>query len=119
MSEQVFNWKEMLWFEEIWREREEHRYPEFFGPLPPTVIPLKEEALRAILGPTAKLDPAWLHYAVIEIQPNARHSDWLYVTTGFSQPWKAESPEQLDRNSYSGFGYELVLRTPERAGWAV
>ncbi|HEX2912130.1 MAG TPA: suppressor of fused domain protein [Chloroflexia bacterium] len=119
MSEQVFDFGKMLWFEDIWRDREERVYQEFFGPLPKTVLPLRPEALRAILGPDTSLEESWLHFAVIEFAPNEKHSDWLYVTSAFSQPWKIEDPAQLDRNNYSGAGFEIVLRTPERAGWAV
>ena len=109
----------MLWFEDIWRDREERAYLELFGPLPKTVLPIREETLRAILGQDARLDRTWTHIAVIEVAPNDKHSDWLYVTTGFSQPWKIDDPAKLDRNSYSGYGYELVLRAPTRASWAV
>lgn len=119
MSEQVFDFNKMLWFEDIWRDREERIYPELFGALPSTVIPLRAEALRAILGAQASLREEWLHFAVIEIAPNEKHSDWIYATSAFSQPWKIEDPEKLDRNGYSGTGYEMLLRTPERAGWAV
>ena len=107
------------WFEDIWREREEKIYPKLFGPLPPTVIPVPVETLRAILGYEKEIDKAWLHYAVIEFAPNEKHEDWVYVTSAFSQPWKAESKAELDRNSYSGYGYEMLLRTSVRAGWAV
>jgi len=107
------------WFEDIWRDREERVYPALFGPLPSTVIPLTAETFQTILGPDTKVQPQWLHYAVIEIAPNEQHADWLYVTTAFSQPWKVEKPEDLNKDSFSGVGYELVLRTPERAGWAV
>lgn len=109
----------MLWFEEIWRDREERIYTELFGPLPGTVIPLKAESLRAILGPNATINDEWLHFAVIELAPNSKHADWIYVTSAFSQPWKVEDPATLDPNGKSGFGYELLLRSPERAGWAV
>ncbi len=119
MSERVFEWDKMFWFEEIWRDREERVYPELFGPLPKTVLPIKAESYRAILGPTTTINDEWLHYAVIEIAPNEKHPDWIYVTSAFSQPWKVEDPEQLDPNNYSGFGYEMLIRTPERAGWAV
>ncbi len=107
------------WFEEIWRKREEEIYPALFGTLPDSVIPVSIETLRAILGYAKEIDDAWLHFAVIEVAPNEKHADWIYVTSAFSQPWKAERPEELDRNSYSGYGYEMLLRTPERASWAV
>ncbi|NWJ48172.1 MAG: suppressor of fused domain protein [Chloroflexi bacterium] len=107
------------WFQRIWEEREEKIYTELFGKLPETVIRLHEQALKAILGAEAKILPEWLHYGVIEIAPNAHHSDWLYVTTGFSQPWNIDKETELNPNGGSGTGIEIVVRTPERAGWAV
>jgi hypothetical protein len=107
------------WFEEIWRKREEEIYPALFGSLPDTVIPLPIETIRAILGYEAEVDEAWLHYAVVEVAPNEKHNDWIYVTSAFSQPWKAESQAELDPDGSSGYGYEMLIRTPERANWAV
>ncbi len=107
------------WFEDIWRDREERIYPALFGPLPPTVVPVPFDAFRAILGPDAAIKPEWRHYAVIEIAPNELHSDWFYITTAFSQPWKLEKPEELNKDVFSGVGFEMLLRTPERANWAV
>ncbi|MEI7556180.1 suppressor of fused domain protein [Candidatus Chlorohelix sp.] len=107
------------WFQKIWEEREEKIYPELFGKLPETVIRLQEQALKAILGADAKILPEWLHYGVIEIAPNAHHADWLYITTGFSQPWNLDKEADLNPNGRSGTGIEIVMRTSERAGWAV
>ena len=119
MSENFLDFDKALWFQEIWRDREERAYPELFGKLPSTLIPLRLEKLRSILGSGVTIDDNWLHYAVVEVAPNQQHDDWLYVTTGLSQPWKIDDPVKLDRNGYSGQGFEMVLRTQERAGWAV
>jgi hypothetical protein len=107
------------WFHEIWREREEKKYPTLFGTLPDTVIPLPEKALQDILGSDKKILEEWKHYAVIEIPPNEHHTDWLYVTTALSQPWNIDNEDDLNPNGPSGTGMELVLRAPERSGWAV
>jgi hypothetical protein len=119
MSELPLDFDKMLWFQDIWRDREERAYPELFGELPSTLIPLREETLRNILGPGVTLDDNWLHHAVVEVAPNSKHPDWLYVTTGLSQPWKIDDPAKLDRNGFSGLGFEMVLRSRDRAGWAV
>jgi hypothetical protein len=119
MSDAPLDFNRALWFEDIWRDREERIYPQLFGTLPKTVIPLRAEALRGILGANTSLREDWLHYSVIEIAPNEKHADWLYITSAFSQPWKIDDPDKLDRNGYSGVGYELLLRTSDRAGWAV
>jgi hypothetical protein len=119
MSENTLDFNKMLWFQDIWRDREERAYPELFGKLPDSLIPLRAEKLRSILGPGVTIDNNWLHHAVVEVAPNQQHADWLYVTTGMSQPWKIDDPGKLDRNGYSGQGFEMVLRTHARAGWAV
>src|SRR4051812_27672640 len=87
--------------------------------MPETVIPVSIETLRAIIGHEKEIDPSWLHYAVIEVEPTEKHADWIYVTSALSQPWKAENESDLDQYGLSGLGYEMLLRTPERAGWAV
>lgn len=118
-EENPLNFNELLWFQDIWADREERAYSELFGKVPDTLIPLRPEKLQSILGPDVKLETHWLNHAVVEIAPNQQHADWLYVTTGLSQPWKIDDPAKLDRNGYSGQGFEMVLRAPERAGWAV
>ncbi len=119
MSENPLDFNNLLWFQDIWRDREERAYPELFGQVPSTLIPLRVERLRQVLGQGVTIEDNWLHHAVVEIAPNQQHADWLYVTTGLSQPWKIDDPAKLDRNGYSGLGFEMVLRAGERAGWAV
>lgn len=107
------------WFTEIWRQREERYYTRLFGMLPNTVLPVPQQALMAILPAGTILKPEWSRHAVIEFEPGEKHRDWLYVTTGLSQPWEIEKEADLQPEGQSGLGFEMVLRSPERASWAV
>jgi hypothetical protein len=106
------------WLQEIWRVREEEIYPQIFGPLPDKVLPLPIEAILGILG-ERPVDPRWLRYAVIEIEPNKNRPDWVYVTDALSTPWNIKESNELDPNGMSGMGFEMMLRTSQRSGWAV
>lgn len=106
------------WLQEIWTDREENIYPEIFGPLPDKVLPLPVESLLAILG-ERPIDPRWLQYAVIEVEPNKNRPDWVYVTSALSNPWNIKEEAELDPNGTSGMGFEMLFRTSQRAGWAV
>jgi Suppressor of fused protein (SUFU) len=113
------NKDEQDWQVRIWREREERHYTGFFGALPETVFPVPQSALMAILPKGTLLKEHWSRHAVIEFEPNAKHNDYIYATTGLSQPFNLENEAELDPNGVSGLGFEMVLRAPERAGWAV
>lgn len=106
------------WLQEIWRVREEEIYPRIFGPLPDQVIPMDPHNLIEILG-NRPVDPRWLQFAIIEIAPTPDRLDWIYLTTAMSNPWNVKDENELDANSMSGLGFELMLRTPTQAGWAV
>jgi Suppressor of fused protein (SUFU) len=113
------NRDEQDWRVRIWREREERHYTRLFGALPDTVLPVPQSALLAILPKGAFLKEEWSRHAVIEFEPNYKHTDYIYVTTALSQPWEVEKEADLNPQGISGLGYEMVLRTPERADWAV
>lgn len=108
------------WLQEIWRVREEEIYPQIFGPMPDKVLPLPVEFILAILG-ERPVDPRWLQYAVIEIEPNKNRPDWVYVTDALSTPWNVKDESELDPDpdAISGMGFEMMFRTSQRAGWAV
>ncbi|HEY9790614.1 MAG TPA: suppressor of fused domain protein [Candidatus Obscuribacterales bacterium] len=50
-----------------------------------------------------------LAYAPTESRPH-----WIYITSGLSNPWFAEEP-----NEVSGFGCELMVKSNKDARWAV
>lgn len=106
------------WLTEIWRIREEEVYPRIFGPLPDQVIPMDPHNLIEILG-NRPVDPRWLQFAVIEIPSTPDRPDWIYVTTAMSNPWNVKDESEFDPEGMSGMGLELMIRTPERANWAV
>jgi len=61
-------------------------------------------------------DPRWLHYGVFEFSPAPTRNSWLYVTSGMSNDWEADRP---DNETTSGMGCEFVMETPQSARWAI
>lgn len=54
------------------------------------------------------------HLAVLAYGPDPLRPYWTYVTAGLSTPWLQEEPLEV-----SGFGCELVLKTPTDCPWAI
>lgn len=106
-------WKR--WFEGIWKQREEMVYPELFGPLTDGIDSLTAEWF-ASMG-FKDVDPRWLTHGVLESPPNDRHDNWVYITTGLSNPWGID-PAQTKADQYSGLGFEFFMQTAEAASWA-
>ena len=52
------------------------------------------------------------HLAVLTYAPDPQRPYWMYVTAGLSSPWLQERPDEV-----SGFGCELMLKSPEDAQW--
>jgi glycine/D-amino acid oxidase-like deaminating enzyme len=69
-----------------------------------------------------EIEPWWLNHGVLEYEPDpsVAHRDgvWTYITTGLSNPWGI-TPDKADPKSPSGLGIELMMRTEERAPWAI
>jgi hypothetical protein len=103
--------------ESVWQQREEVVYPERFGTLSRGVFPLDFELFSNVFS-VSEVDPRWLHYGVLEYTPTPHRRSWIYVTTGFSNPWD-EEPTEYSTENYTGFGSELVLETSEQADWAI
>lgn len=102
--------------EDVWRIREEDVYPKLFGPVSRGVFPLdaKDFAMFGIDDP----DPRCLHHCVIEFAPTQSRSSWVYVTSGYSNPWH-EEPEEYSRDGDSGSGVEFVMETDRQGDWAI
>jgi hypothetical protein len=49
---------------------------------------------------------------ILTYAPDPQRPYWLYVTSGLSNPWYQEEPEEV-----SGFGYELLIKSPIQAEW--
>ena len=104
-------------FETIWETREETIYPKLFGNKYRGTFVLTADLFTQVFG-QASFDPRWLHYGVIEFEPTANRDSWLYVTSGASNPWEADSSDYA-LSEYSGFGTELVLEVPQQSQWAI
>jgi len=104
------------WFEGIWAQREERVYPAFFGDLGPGIYTIPMSTF-ASLG-RADPDPRYLTHGVFESPPTQERAEWVYVSSGMSNPW-GDSPETIQAGAYSGLGFEFTMHTRERAKWAV
>lgn len=71
--------------ERVWAHREEVLYPEFFGPLAPSIAPLSGELFHEMFKQES-VDPRWLHVGVMTAPPTAQRTTWIYVTSGLSNP---------------------------------
>lgn len=103
--------------EGVWKIREEEVYPALFGPVSRGVFPLTQELFSTQFG-QADIDPRWLFYGVFEFAPIADRQSWLYVTSGYSNPWDQE-PEDYDPTGESGAGVEFTFSVSEQGDWAI
>lgn len=103
--------------EEVWRIREEEIYPALYGRSVRGIFPLSRDLFRQRFG-KADPDPRWLRHGVIEFTPTAGRPSWLYVTSGYSNPWD-QDPATYDPEGDSGSGIELMFASTEQGGWAV
>ena len=88
--------------EEVWRLSEERVYPTLFGPVGRGIFSLTQELFGKRFG-QRDVDPRWLFLGVFEFPPTPERSSWLYVTSGYSNPWN-EEPEAYNPAGESGFG---------------
>jgi hypothetical protein len=103
--------------EEVWRIREEKIFPEFFGSTHRGIFVLDQELFASRFN-VVDIDPRWLFYGVLEFAPTLTRPSWLYVTSGYSNPWDDE-PKNYDPAGLSGAGVEFVFATAEQGDWAV
>ncbi len=103
--------------EEVWRLREEEVYPELFGPVGRGIFPLTTELFSQQFK-QSEVDPRWLFLGVFEFPPTAGRPFWLYVTSGWSNPWEDE-PEAYDPAGESGSGVEFSFAVSEQGDWAI
>ena len=99
--------------EDSWEQREEQIYPELFGGTGEGIYPLDASLFKNQFG-VDDVDPRWLHYGVFKCAPTIERNTWLYVTSGMSNAWESDNPEE-----YSGFGTEFILETDEENDWAI
>lgn len=96
-----------------WEQREGRVYPTLFGGIGEGIYTLPFELFRDQFG-CDSVDPTWLHYGVFKSPPNDQRSTWLYISSGLSNPWGTEEPQE-----HSGLGVEYILETKEDAYWAI
>ncbi len=113
MTETRDGWRE--WFERAWAFREEVVYRDLFGDTGPGIFVL-DPSIFVDTFKQESFDPRWLFSGVFESPPNDRHSSWLYVSSGLSNPWEDDAP---DPTGVSGLGCELVLESVARGEWAI
>ena len=102
----------MSLLEDAWEEREEVVYPEVFGDTGPGIYPLSNGVFEQL--DAQSVDPRWLTHGVFQSPPNDTRNTWVYVTSGMSNPWESDEPQD-----YSGFGVEFVLETEQASTWAI
>jgi hypothetical protein len=107
-------WKK--WFEGIWAEREEGVYAGMFGDLGPGIYTIPVSVFEG-LG-CEKPHPRYLTHGVFECPPHGDRLEWVYVTSGMSNPW-GENAETIKPDAYSGLGFEFTMHTRERARWPI
>jgi hypothetical protein len=102
----------MSFLEESWEEREEKSYKDIFGDTGPGIFPISSEIFERM---NAKgIDPRWLTHGVFKCPPSGERSSWAYVTSGMSNPWESEEPEE-----FSGIGVEFLMETENEETWAI
>jgi hypothetical protein len=79
-------------FEEAWEFREEKLYPGHFGPKQQGIYVLDADLFTNVFQQDS-FDPRWLTHGVFEFEPTEKRPSWVYVSSGLSNAWEADSPE--------------------------
>jgi hypothetical protein len=92
----------------------DHVSPEYYGP-PGALTELQESSPQGELGGTGdpgQPDLADQHLTILTYAPDPLRPYWTYVTAGLASPWVQQEPDEV-----SGFGCELMIKSPHRASW--
>lgn len=103
--------------EEVWRIREDDVYPKLFGPVSRGIFPLTYGLFSRRFS-QVDVDPRWLFLGVFEFAPTPDRPSWLYVTSGYSNPWNKDPKDYRPKNE-SGSGVEFMFAVSEQGDWAV
>lgn len=106
-------WQE--WFESAWAVREENIYRSLFGDISSGIYPLDSELFTGQFRQRS-IDPRWLTHGVFESKPSGTRASWLYVSSGLSNAWEADS---ANPNQASGLGCEFIIECPSQSMWAL
>jgi hypothetical protein len=104
------------WFLSVWEDREDRVYRQQFGDLGSGVHPARAEHYARLKQ--APRHPGWLHHGVFACPPHGARQNWVYATSGLSNPWNLSEPGR-DPAGYSGVGFELLLWSRSQVDWAV
>lgn len=97
-------------------QREHQIYPELWGNAGSQVFTFDEQFFQRTFQQAA--EPHWLLAGVIEWAPNEKHSDWVYVSSGLSNPLE-EAGEGNVVDDFSWLGVEVMFRSTVQGTWAV
>ena len=103
------------WFENAWAVREESIYRSSFGDIGSGIYPLDSELFMGQFRQTS-IDPRWLTHGVFESRPSGTRASWLYVSSGLSNAWEADSARPKE---VSGLGCEFIFECPSQSKWAL
>ena len=103
--------------EAVWKVREEEAYPALFGPCNRGIFPLTQDIFSGQFNQT-EIDPRWLFCGVFEFAPTPARPCWLYVTSGYSNPWD-QDPADYDPTGESGAGVEFTFAVSEQGDWPI
>ena len=96
--------------------RELKIYAELFGKQKRPIFEMMPEVFAAYGD--HEIDPLWLQHGVMEFEPTEKRPTWLYVTTGYSNPWNVPD-DQWDPEGESGAGVEFIMETDTQCNWPV
>jgi hypothetical protein len=102
--------------EEVWEYREETVFPQLFGTISRGIFLLSQDTFKPFLN--AKIDPRWLTHGVFEFAPTEERQSWLFITSGYSNPWHT-LPEDYDETAFSGAGVEFSIESNESSDWPI
>ena len=103
----------MSLLEKAWEQREQEVYSKLFGDIGKGIYTLSFDLFKDQFG-CESVDPTWMHYGVFKCPPTDARKNWVYVSSGMSNPWGEE--EKLE---YSGLGSEFLLETKKDEYWAI
>jgi len=91
-------------------------YPGLWGNVGNQVFTFDEQFFQRTFQQAA--EPHWLLTGVIECAPSEKHADWVYVSSGLSNPLDdAEAPSGGE--DFSWLGVEVMFRSKEQGPWAI
>ncbi len=103
--------------EDVWRLREEDVYPGLFGTVGRGIFTLTQELFDRQFG-QRDVDPRWLFHGIFEFPPTPDRQSWIYVTSGYSNPWEVDE-QDYDPVGISGAGVEFIMAVTQQGDWAI